>query len=126
MLNARLRASLFFMSGFLLLWCFVAPLWAQSQARLDGVVVDPTEASVPGAQVKLVNTATGVVTNTVSNAVGEYVFSFFLPRSYPRSARCGGTWACRVAASMNLPLCCPGHTPFRWRTLVSRLGPKRW
>jgi hypothetical protein len=103
MLNARLRASLFFMSGFLLLWCFVAPLWAQSPARLDGVVVDPTEASVPGAQVKLVNTATGVVTNTVSNAVGEYVFPFVLPGSYTLSVAHAGfkTWAKTMVAHAN-------------------------
>jgi len=99
MLAARLRWA--FLSGLLL--CCVTSLWAQSPARLDGVVADSTDAAIPDAQVKLVNTATGLVTTTVSNATGQYVFSFVLPGGYTLSVTHAGfkTWANTLVAHAN-------------------------
>jgi hypothetical protein len=87
----------------LLVLCFTAPLWAQSPARLDGVVVDQADASITDAQIQLVNTATGVVSNTVSNSTGQYVFSFVLPGAYTLSVTHAGfkTWAKTFAAHAN-------------------------
>jgi hypothetical protein len=79
----RLRASVLPVSLLLILCC--GALWAQSAARLNGIVGDSTGASIGGAQVKLVNTATGVITDTVSNSSGVYVFPFVLPGSYSLS-----------------------------------------
>src|ERR1019366_3801638 len=96
-----LRASVFM--SCLLVLCFTAPLWAQSPARLDGVVVDQADASITDAQIQLVNTATGVVSNTVSNSTGQYVFSFVLPGAYTLSVTHAGfkTWAKTFAAHAN-------------------------
>jgi carboxypeptidase family protein len=84
----RLRASVLPVSLLLILCC--GALWAQSAARLNGIVGDSTGASISGAQVKLVNTATGVITDTVSNSSGVYVFPFVLPGSYSLSVTSPG------------------------------------
>jgi hypothetical protein len=53
--------------------------------------------------VKLVNTATGVATNTLSNTTGEYVFPFVLPGPYTLSVTHAGfkTWAKTFVAHAN-------------------------
>src|SRR5579875_3602269 len=43
-------------------------------ASLSGTVVDPTHAVLPGAVVKLTNTATGDVRSTKTNGTGDFVF----------------------------------------------------
>src|SRR6185436_17895465 len=50
--------------------------WAQTETgRLTGLVLDQTGAVLPGAAVTLTSTATGSVRNTVSDALGRYVFA---------------------------------------------------
>jgi hypothetical protein len=73
-----------FLSGVLAL-VSPASVWAQSAARLDGVIDDPSHAVVQGAQVSLTNKETGVVTRVDSGGSGEYVFAFVLPGSYTLS-----------------------------------------
>ncbi|HKV25265.1 MAG TPA: TonB-dependent receptor [Candidatus Acidoferrum sp.] len=47
---------------------------AQSTASVNGTVTDPTGAAVPNAKVTITNEATGVATNTVTDAAGAYLF----------------------------------------------------
>jgi hypothetical protein len=62
------RAVLFFIIS-------CAGMWAQSAAtsQVSGIVLDPTGATVPEAQVKLTQTSTGLVRTAVSGSDGRYV-----------------------------------------------------
>jgi hypothetical protein len=80
MLGGKLRVAIAACS--LLTFCCVSPLWAQSPARLNGTVLDPSEAAIGGAQVSLTNADTGVVSKATSNSSGQYVFPFVLPGTY--------------------------------------------
>src|ERR1700679_781012 len=46
-----------------------------SQGAMGGTVTDPTGAVVPGAQVVVVNAATGAKSQTVSTSAGDYKFT---------------------------------------------------
>jgi hypothetical protein len=51
---------------------FSSQVKAQNIASITGIVTDQTGAVIPGANVTLVNTATNVVYNAISNAEGAY------------------------------------------------------
>jgi hypothetical protein len=57
---------------------------------IRGSIADPTGASIPGAQVTATNTATGVVTKTVSDKSGFYNFQFLQIGTYTVSAQAPG------------------------------------
>ena len=65
--------------GVLLLVCVLAggtAVLAQTdQGTITGTITDSQGAVVPGAQVKLTNTATGLVLQRATNSSGIYVFS---------------------------------------------------
>ena len=61
-----------------------------SNGRISGTVADGTGALIPGADVTATNTATGVVTNTLSNETGTYNFASLLPGEYTVSAELTG------------------------------------
>ena len=50
-----------------------ASVWAQATASIGGTVTDPTGARIPGAEVTVTQTATGVTRTTVTNETGTYV-----------------------------------------------------
>jgi hypothetical protein len=62
----------------------------QASAAVNGVVSDPSGAAVPGAQVTLTNTATGVARNTTSNSDGAYAFLNVVPGQYSIQATAKG------------------------------------
>jgi hypothetical protein len=65
-------------------------LFAQN-AQLGGIVSDPSGALLPGVTVTSTNTATGVVTTTLSNESGAYSFPSLQPgRTYTVSASLTG------------------------------------
>src|SRR3989454_2892742 len=47
--------------------------WAQSTATVSGLVKDMTGAVLPGVEVKVTQTETGVARTTVTNETGSYV-----------------------------------------------------
>jgi len=53
---------------------FSATFLLAQNARLGGIVSDPTGALIPGVTISATNTATGVVTTTISNDAGAYSF----------------------------------------------------
>src|SRR5882762_7452745 len=62
---------------------FVAPAIAQSpNATINGIVIDPSGAAIAGAQVVVVNDATGVQYTTKSNGEGIYVVPNLPPGPY--------------------------------------------
>src|SRR6185312_5083105 len=61
--------------------CSIA--FAQSGAgSIQGTITDSTGAVIPGASIKVVNSATGVVSNTKSNGVGFYQAPGFFAGTY--------------------------------------------
>lgn len=56
----------------LLCGLFSSALFAQQEATILGTVSDPTGATVPGAQVTITNTATGVSHTVTTNSDGAY------------------------------------------------------
>ncbi len=51
-------------------------------ATLNGLVTDPSGAVIPSATVQVVNMATGVSRQAVSDSQGRFMFSFLLPGTY--------------------------------------------
>ncbi|MDP2053900.1 MAG: carboxypeptidase regulatory-like domain-containing protein, partial [Acidobacteriota bacterium] len=73
----------------MLLCTLVAPAWAQDQrGSIEGVVRDASGAVLPGATVEA--TANGVVSATVTDAVGLYRFPSLPPGNYRVSANLQG------------------------------------
>ena len=68
----------------LLLTACVMPLWGQavSSAQISGLVADPSGAAVPGAQVSVTQTDTGLVRTTLSGRDGTYVLPNLLVGPY--------------------------------------------
>ncbi|MDX1984383.1 MAG: carboxypeptidase regulatory-like domain-containing protein [Bryobacteraceae bacterium] len=66
-----------------LLWS--VSLFAQSSG-VQGVIQDETGAVVPGASIRVVNKATGVVNNATSNTQGFYSLPFLGPGTYDLQA----------------------------------------
>lgn len=62
---------------------FIAPAVAQSSsAKINGLVVDPSGAVVPGAEIVAVNDATGIRSVTTTNGEGIYFIPNLSPGSY--------------------------------------------
>jgi hypothetical protein len=59
------------------------PLYAQvAGGSLSGTISDPQGAAIAGAKIAMTNPATGVVTETTTNAAGAYDLVNILPASY--------------------------------------------
>jgi len=70
---------------------FVSPVLAQEfRATLQGTIIDPNNAVVPGAKLTLTNTATAVQRETVSDSEGHYVFQFVTPGTYSLATGASG------------------------------------
>src|SRR5688500_8163535 len=60
------------------------------RARVQGVVTDSSDASVPGAKVTLVNKGTGVAVTKTSGPNGTYLFDNVEPGTYTATAELDG------------------------------------
>src|SRR5579864_6356090 len=70
-------------------------------ASIRGLVTDPSGAVVPGANVSLINSGTGIQTVTKTNPSGEYLFEFLSPGTYKVEVRSPGF---KVFARENIAL----------------------
>ncbi len=69
----------------------LAPLHAQEfRAKVQGVVMDPSQAAVPGAKVTLTNRNTGVSASAESDVQGRYLFDLVTPGVYQLQAEAAG------------------------------------
>src|SRR6476659_224014 len=74
-----------------LLFTFVAAVAeAQATATLEGTVVDPQNAAMPGVSVTIRNDATGVERAVVTDASGKYVAASLAPAIYTVVAHLDG------------------------------------
>src|SRR5437867_6114540 len=65
----------FLLSAVVLLSLSSVAIAQVATGSISGTVTDPNGASVPGARVLATNTATGLVTETLSSEAGLYVFA---------------------------------------------------
>ncbi len=77
-------------SGTLLLIAFARLSGQTNTASIRGTASDPTGAVVPGAQVVLINTGTGVQSSVKTNESGEYLFEFLTAGSFRIEAQVAG------------------------------------
>src|SRR5690606_16615027 len=61
-----------------------------SSGRISGTVRDESQSVIPNANIELKNTATGVVSRTISNHVGFYIFPGLVPGNYEMEASSSG------------------------------------
>src|ERR1700682_3592241 len=86
--------------GLSLLIC--APVWAQlGGATLSGTVMDTSGGIIPGAQISVKNTATGIITTVTANSDGFYTAPNLLPGPYEATASAPG-FATEVRSGMTL------------------------
>ena len=52
-----------------------SPLWAQATAQISGTVKDQSGAVLPGVEIRMTQTDTGVSRDTVTNETGSYVLT---------------------------------------------------
>jgi hypothetical protein len=57
-------------------------LWAQFTSSMEGTVIDPSGARIPGAAVTVLNVATGVKTATQTNSVGYFQLPSLPPGTF--------------------------------------------
>ena len=68
---------------FILMTVAVVHCWAQTEtARVSGQITDAAERSVPKADIRMVNLATGVASTTTTNDEGIYSFTGLIPGRY--------------------------------------------
>jgi hypothetical protein len=71
--------------------CLVLPLaWGAVTGRISGTVKDPTGAVVPGAQIVVLETQTGIKTETKTDAAGFYSFPSLPVGHYELDVRASG------------------------------------
>ena len=56
--------------------------WAQFTSSIEGTVVDPVSARVPGASVVVLHTETGIKTTTQTNSVGYFLLLALPPGTF--------------------------------------------
>jgi len=54
---------------------FCVAVWAQAISQISGTVKDQTGAVLPGVEVAVTQTGTGLMRNTVTDETGSYVLS---------------------------------------------------
>jgi hypothetical protein len=76
--------------GILLVFTAIGALGQAGRGSVSGTITDPNGAVVPGAQVKLLNKATGVSQHTVASGAGLYSFISLNPGVYQVTATQSG------------------------------------
>src|SRR5207245_764899 len=60
--------------NFLIVWVLAsAVVWGQATAQISGTVKDPSGAVLPGVDITVTQTDTGIARNAVTNETGSYV-----------------------------------------------------
>jgi hypothetical protein len=67
------RISIALLGAWLVSVIAVGSLWGQATAQISGAIRDQSDAVLPGAEVTVTQTATGISRTTISNETGSYV-----------------------------------------------------
>lgn len=79
------------MKMLLVVWLSCVPAFAQSiTGAISGVVVDPSDAIMPGVQVRLTSSATGAERHAATNESGRFYFGSLQPGAYKLSLEASG------------------------------------
>lgn len=76
--------------AFVLLLAAIAASAQTPTAGITGRVTDANGAVVPGATIKVINPATNITQQTVSNEAGDFVLPYLNPAAYSLEAQAGG------------------------------------
>src|SRR5271155_4604589 len=68
------QSSLFRHLALMAIMFLAIPVWAAVGGRIVGTIADPTGAVVPGAQITVINQATGIMQHAVSDSKGLFSF----------------------------------------------------
>jgi hypothetical protein len=71
-------------------WLICAAALAQNTGTLTGIIVDPSQANLPGVSLILTNEETGVAERAATNPQGEYTFPLLQPGRYRLTADAKG------------------------------------
>lgn len=83
MRHTRSRSVCIFLALIIYIWIGTGMCPAQDyRGKVQGLVTDSSDASLPGSTVTLLNTETGVSTTKQSDANGQYLFDFVVPGNY--------------------------------------------
>ena len=86
----------------LLALVLMTPAFAQrTTATFAGIVADPTNAVLPGAEIQLINEGTSAAMQNVTNETGEFLFDFVPPGTYTLKITMPGF---KVYESRGIPL----------------------
>ncbi len=66
----------------LVLWFTVSAAAQVSTANVAGIVEDSTDARIPGASIKLINSQTGTENDAITNELGVFLLSGVIPGNY--------------------------------------------
>src|SRR5262245_1044272 len=55
--------------------CAASTIWAQATAQISGTVKDSSGAVLPGVEITVTQTETGIARSTISNETGSYVLA---------------------------------------------------
>src|SRR6202163_884164 len=98
-------------SFFLGYFISAAPLTAQAQTHVGGVIRDPSGAAVPGASVTVVNEDTGFRRATLSESDGTYAVASLEPGIYKITVRTAG-FRTLIRLGVHLGVGQPGRVDF--------------
>ncbi|MBS1792768.1 MAG: TonB-dependent receptor [Acidobacteria bacterium] len=87
----KVMRILAFSAGLLMILALAQIVSAQeTRGTIRGTVVDPNKASVPGAVVKIVDTARGTTTTLTTNDEGIYQANYMIPSTYQITVEASG------------------------------------
>src|SRR5438046_5921326 len=76
------HSAVWFRSALLALSIGASAGWAQFTSSIEGTVVDPAAARIPGASVIVLNTETGIKTTTETNNIGYFLLPTLPPGNF--------------------------------------------
>ena len=84
------RAGKHFWGGFLICVLTSIVVWAQATAQINGVVKDQTGAVLPGVEITVTQTDTGISRTAISSETGSYILPNLLVGPYRLEASLPG------------------------------------
>jgi hypothetical protein len=88
--KANVRIGRLLLTSAVLVWLFSQLAWGAVTGRISGTVKDPTGAVVPGAQIVVLETQTGIKTESRTDTAGFYSFPSLAVGHYELEVKAAG------------------------------------